>query len=93
MKHDPVGFICHNFGASKEVEVGYWIALPFRRKGIGRRVLSAFNKMIKEADPNKTVTLWIEGRNFPSRKLAENLGFVVIREQESNGVNYLVYTQ
>lgn len=94
VKHYPAGFICHNMGDhSSEVEVGYWIALPFRRKGIGRKVLSAFNNMIKEEDPNKTVTLRIEERNFPSRKLAENLGFVVIREQESNGVNYLVYTQ
>jgi hypothetical protein len=93
MKHDPVGFICHNFGASKEVGVGYWIALPFRRKGITRKVLSTVSRMIKKMDPNKTVTLRIQRKNLPSRRLAENLGFVVVRELETNGVSYLVYAQ
>ncbi|MCH5586704.1 GNAT family N-acetyltransferase [Shimazuella sp. AN120528] len=84
----PAGFFCYN-GA----EAGYWIALSFRGRGITGRVLNGFDSKIKKADPNKRIILRIEGENIPSRRLAENLGFEVIGEQESKGTKFLVYAR
>jgi RimJ/RimL family protein N-acetyltransferase len=94
VKGVPAGYIYRNLkDAPEEVEVAYWIAPSFRRKGLARKVLSIFNCKIKKMDPNTKVTLWIEKNNWPSRQLAESLGFSLDREEEYENTWFLVYAQ
>jgi RimJ/RimL family protein N-acetyltransferase len=68
-------------------EIGYWIG----REHWGRGYATAALRLFLEIERTRPLIAYAAVDNLGSRKVAERCGFVLSREEESEGVPYAVY--
>lgn len=72
--------------AEGERNVGYWIGREFWGRGIATAALQSFLQL----EVTRPLTAYVAAHNLGSRRVLEKCGFVVVREQQVDGVNEFV---
>lgn len=66
------------------VEIGYGLAAPFRRRGLGTEAVRALADWVGEQPGVRAVTASVEVGNEASRRLLERLGFRLAGEADGH---------
>lgn len=90
-----IGCVAAHDRADEGIEVGYWIARPYWRRGFGREALLAVLEFLRAEAPQRPVHAWTRADNLHSAGLLQACGFSRsgegVRDYPARGAAYPSY--